>query len=163
MIPGIVQPDLLRVDKNIILTRKTSNFEFALKWYQDPQTIRLVCGVDETPYSLQEVYYMYNEQNRMSELYFIEYLIDGAYTPIGDVALSKNDLPIVIGEERFRSKGIGKKVLLTLIERARLLKFDTMGVKEVFNYNLASQNLFKSVGFVKARDTKNGVSFIMYL
>lgn len=53
---------------------------------------------------------------------FIEIVDDNIFKPVGDVTLWKDDMPIVIEDKNCRGKGIGKKVIGTLIERAKELE-----------------------------------------
>lgn len=52
---------------------------------------------------------MYRYLDAHGELYFIEILDKGRFTPIGDVTFWQEDMPIIIGDSRYRGRGIGKK------------------------------------------------------
>ena len=43
-IPNIVQPDLLPIDERLRLRKFDNIYDFALEWYQDEETVRLVDG-----------------------------------------------------------------------------------------------------------------------
>lgn len=43
-IPGIEQPEYIFVSNNIRLRKFDDNFDFALEWYQDVETVMLVDG-----------------------------------------------------------------------------------------------------------------------
>jgi len=90
---------------------------------------------------------MYNSLSKNCELYIIELKINKDYLPIGDAALCKNSLPIVIGRKEFRSKGIGKKVLHMLINRAKELGWNKLRVKSVYTYNERARRLYEEAGF----------------
>lgn len=70
-------------------------------------------------------------------------------------------MPIVIGDKNYRGKGIRKKVIKTLIERAKELEFEKLNVREIYSYNAASQRLFESMRFIKSSNTKNGFSYLI--
>ena len=61
--------------------------------------------------------------------------------PSGDVTFWREDMPIVIGDRRFRGKGIGGKVVAALIARGRALGWDRLGVAEIYDHNAASRAL----------------------
>lgn len=42
-IPGITQPERIDIDGTLRLRNFDNNYEQALAWYQDPETVRLVC------------------------------------------------------------------------------------------------------------------------
>ena len=44
-------------------------------------------------------------------------------------------MPIVIGDKSYRGKGIGKKVICTLMERGKLLGYDKLFVNEITSKN----------------------------
>lgn len=94
---------------------------------------------------------MYTVLNSRGELYFIEKKVDGNYIPVGNVTFCRDDMPIVIAKP-YRNQGIGRKVIRLLIERAKTLGYTEVRVKEIFEYNTASQRLFKSCGFKKLTD-----------
>ena len=48
-ISGGVQPNVLVVDEELRLRKFDGNYDFAFDWYQDPETVKLVDGVDQ-PY-----------------------------------------------------------------------------------------------------------------
>lgn len=58
---------------------------------------------------------MYNYLNNHGELYFIEVLDNDVFIPIGDVIFWQEDMPIEIGDLKFRKSGIGKLVVIALI------------------------------------------------
>lgn len=159
---GIKQPETIEVDSKIRLRKFYGSFEFALTWYLDKETVYLVDG-NRRKYTLKRLCKMYQCLDKSGELYFIEYRFGNNYIPIGDVTFSRDDLPIVIGEPICRGNGIGKKVLLTLIERAKQLGFDVLYVKEIYDFNIASRKCFESVGFTPCEKTEKGSRYMLYL
>ena len=161
-IQGIEQPNIIQIDDNLRLRKYDGIHNFALKWYQIKETVMLVDGND-TPYDEDQLSRMYTYLNNIGELYFIEFLQDGKYFPIGDVTFWKDDMPIVIGDQSFRGKGIGKKVIKALICRAKELGYLELYVSEIYRYNKASRKLFESNGFVACKETQKGNSFYLKL
>lgn len=161
-IQGIEQPEYIIVSDNIRLRKFDNNFDFALEWYQDVETIILVDGVNE-PYDMEKLYRMYSYLNEQGELYFIEVLEGDKYIPIGDVTFSCNDMPIVIGVKSYRGKGISRKVVMALVERGKQLGYTSLEVREIYKYNIASQRLFESVGFKKYEETQKGYRYRLSL
>ena len=154
-IQGIDQPEFLQVDDQIRLRRYDSVHDFALRWYQDPETVKLVDGV-EMPYSVERLNKMYTYLDQHGELYFIEALEDGVFVPIGDVTFWQEDMPIVIGDPAYRGKGIGRKVISTLIERGKELGYDHLTVEEIYDWNIGSRRCFESAGFVACEKSEKG-------
>lgn len=157
-IPDVVQPKILPIDENLRLRRFDDRFDFAFDWYQDVETVWLVDGV-RRPYSRETLANMYHYLDAHGELYFIEIREDGDFFPIGDVTFSREDMPIVIGNRAYRGRGIGKKVVLTLIRRGRELGYDTLGVSEIYNWNPASRCLFEHQGFRSVEKTEEGARY----
>lgn len=154
-IEGITQPEQIPVRSNLRLRKYDGNIDFALAWYQDREALLLVDGKDQ-PYDMARLRQMYAYLNAHGELYFIEYQENGTFIPIGDVTFCRNDLPIVIGDSRFRHCGIGSSVVRALIQRGQALGFQDLWVEEIYSYNTGSEKLFTSLGFVPYESTEKG-------
>lgn len=161
-IAGILQPEILPVSDTLRLRRYDYSCDFALGWYQDVETLQLVNNNPKL-YDRQQLDRMYNYLNAHGEEYWIEALEDGRFIPIGDVTFSQDDLPIVIGERRYRGQGVGRQVLTALIGRAKELGFSSLKVAEIYRFNLASQRLFEGCGFVRCAETEAGFRFALPL
>lgn len=157
-ISGVTQPEFIQVDEEIRLRKYDGKFEFAYPWYQDEETVYLVDGKKGT-YTMEKLRRMYTYLNDCGELYFIEYLVNGGFVPIGDVTFWPDDMPIVIGDSSFRGKGIGRRVIAALVNRARELGYDSIYVDEIYNYNLASRQCFEGVGFREIEIRQNSGRF----
>jgi GNAT superfamily N-acetyltransferase len=72
---------------------------------------------------------------------------DGAWLTVGDVTLSPDTLSIVVAPE-WRRQGIGRRVLLRLVDRARVLGWEHLHVREVYAGNDAALRLLTGIGFV---------------
>ena len=154
-ISGVEQPAYIQIDEELRLRRYDGTADFAFPWYQDEELVYLVDGVRK-PYSRETLYAMYGYLNAHGELYFIEVLTDGAWTPVGDVAFSREDMPIVIGEPGFRGRGLGKQVVCSLMDRGRALGYDTLGVREIYDWNTASIRCFTSCAFAPVERADQG-------
>ena len=159
---GIEQPMILQITEELRLRKYDGIYDFAFDWYQDEETVYLVDGVRK-PYSAETLKRMYEYLDKQGELYFVEILEDSIYKPIGDVCFWKNDMPIVIGEKSYRGKGIAKKVISALIERGRMLGYDSLQVNEIYEFNIASRKCFEKLGFEAYEKTEKGNRFLLRL
>ena len=154
-IQGVDQPDYIQISDDLRLRRYDGTADFAFGWYQDPELVYLVDGVRK-PYDRETLYNMYNYLAARGELYFIEARAWDGYAPIGDVAFSETDLPIVIGVPEYRGRGVGRQVILTLMDRGRQLGYEKMSVREIYDFNTASIRCFTSCGFAPVEKTEQG-------
>ncbi len=161
-IPDVEQPNILPIDDALRLRKFDDHFDFAFDWYQDAETVWLVDGV-KVPYTQEKLGRMYHYLHKHGELYFIEALENGQFKPIGDVTFWQEDMPIVIGDKAHRGRGIGRKVIATLIQRGRELGYDTLRVNEIYEYNIGSRKCFESVGFRAYEKTEDGNRFMLTL
>lgn len=161
-IPNIEQPQIIEITELIRLRKYDGNYQVAMEWYQDKETLMLVNGNDKL-YDLEKLKCMYEYLNAHGEEYFIEVKEKGHFIPIGDVTLSKDDMPIVIGDKNYRGRGIGKLVILTLLKRAKKIGFEYQHVNEIYDFNLASQKLFTSCGYTVHSKTEKGASYVIHL
>ena len=154
-IQGVDQPEYIQISDDLRLRRYDGTADFAFSWYQDPELVYLVDGVRK-PYDRETLYNMYNYLAARGELYFIEARAWDGYAPIGDVAFSETDLPIVIGVPEYRGRGVGRQVILTLMDRGRQLGYEILGVREIYDFNTASIHCFTSCGFAPVEKTEQG-------
>lgn len=154
-IDAIPQPEQILINDSLRLRKYDGGVAFALGWYQDRETLLLVDGADR-PYDMARLQRMYAHLDAHGELYFIECKINDAFVPIGDVTLCRTDMPIVIGDPRFRGCGIGSQVVRALIRRGQALGFAELQVSEIYDYNVGSRKLFTNLGFVPFASTEKG-------
>ena len=154
-ISGVEQPACIQIDQALRLRRYDGTADFALAWYQDPELVYLVDGVKK-PYSRETLYNMYTYLDQHGELYFIEVREGETFVPIGDVTFSQADLPIVIGVPEYRGRGLGRQVIRCLMDRGRQLGYDTLGVREIYDWNTGSVRCFTCCGFVPVEKTEQG-------
>lgn len=154
-VKGIAQPEYLPIDDTLRLRRFDGKYGFALAWYQDAETARLVDGKAE-PYDMDKLGRMYRYLDARGELYFIEVFRGGAFSPVGDVTFWQEDCPIVIGDPDLRGHGVGRRVIAALIGRGKELGYGDLRVNEIYDFNTASQRLFTGLGFEKYEKTEKG-------
>jgi len=146
---GIVQPNILNIDETLRLRIYDGNFMIALPWYQDEVVYYNSEGITDKLKIPNEEYVedMFDYLKEKGEVYFIEIKKDGVFTPIGDVTLKEENPPIVIGVPEYRGKGIGKKVMSAIINRAREIGIKRFYNAIIYDYNIASQKMCESLGF----------------
>lgn len=85
--------------------------------------------------------------DRTPEQYVVELRSADGWVPVGDVTLAPEALEIVIAPEH-RGRGLGRRVLLRLVDRARVLGWTHLRAPEVPPGNEASHRLLTGLGFV---------------
>ncbi len=161
-INGTEQPEIIEIDDTLRLRRFDCVFDFALEWYRDEETVWLVDG-DRKLYDEALLRRMYEWLDLEGELYFIEFLIDGVFRPVGDVTFWQEDMPIVIGEPSMRGKGIGRRVIAALVERGRALGYKELFADEIYDWNAGSRKCFESMGFEACEKTEKGQRYRLRL
>lgn len=132
--------------------------EESLDWYADSVVLDGAIGSRNT-FDEKRVNQMFHFLHTRGLCYYIETLYNDAWIAIGDATLQPDNLPIVIGDSRFRGKGIGKLVLQEMIAIAKRLEYDKLEVEEIYHTNIASQKTYESQGFYKLNPTKDGFSY----
>jgi len=155
------QPDYIYIEETLRLRKFDNKYDFALSWYEDEEILRLVDGEGAQPYDSGKLSRMYNYLNEKGELYFIEAKECNEFVPIGDVTFWQSDMPIVIGNKNYHGKGIGYKVICSLIERAKKLGYEEIYVNEIYSYNVASEKAFEKAGFKKYKENSKGASYVL--
>jgi GNAT superfamily N-acetyltransferase len=144
-----VTPEILPVDHELRL-RPLGGGEDAdavWPWYRDPETVALVDGPGSPTYTRDRVAAMFEALRAQGEVYLVERRTADRWAVVGDVTLAPDTLPIVIAPTH-RRQGVGRRVLLRLVDRARVLGWTELRVREVLPGNDASHRLFSGVGFV---------------
>lgn len=142
-------PEILPVDAELRLRPYAgqSDVDLAWPWYRDQETVALVDGPGSPAYTRERVGAMYGALTAQGELYLIERRTAAGWQAVGDVTLAPDTMPIVVAPEA-RRQGIARRVLLRLVDRARVLGWDGLHVREVYAGNEAAQRLFTGLGFV---------------
>ena len=157
-------PKIIQIDDSLRLVPYflADHRDAALSWYQDVDLVELVDGI-RIPYSLEKLNAMYSYLEEHGDLFWIEFREKGEWLPIGDVTLSLENIPIVIGNPTYQHQGLGCKVLKALIDLARQKGWEQLKVQEIYTFNRISRRCFESLGFVESGTTENGVSFVLTL
>jgi GNAT superfamily N-acetyltransferase len=121
--------------------------DLAWPWYQDAETVALVDGAGSPTYARDRVAAMYQALQAQGEVYLIERRTPEGWLAVGDVTLARETVPIVLAP-CVRAQGIGRRVLLRLVDRARALGWSELHVREVYAGNPAAWRLFTGIGFV---------------
>ena len=147
---GALQPEIIEIDETLRLRAYDGNYEIAYEWYQDDIVRKFSEGITDPTVRLEMewVSKKLNSLSRDGELYFIEVYENDKYVPIGDVTLLENNPPIEIGVKKYRGIGIGTKVMIALVKRAK-----EIGITKIYNVgcyedNFASQKMLEKAGFV---------------
>lgn len=151
-INGIDQPEIININETLRLRAYDGNYLTGLPWYQNEVVYYNSEGITDKSKIPDAEYvkrmYDYFASNGKSEMYFIELWENGAFIPIGDVALQEENPPIVIGDDRYRGRGVAKKVMMAIIQRAKEIGIKRFYNTVIYDYNIASQKLYESLGFV---------------
>ena len=74
-------------------------------------------------------------------------------TFLGRAGIYLEDLYVL---PEYRGRGLGRQVIRCLMDRGRQLGYDTLGVREIYNWNTGSVRCFTSCGFVPVEKTEQG-------
>jgi RimJ/RimL family protein N-acetyltransferase len=160
VIKKTIQPETITITEDLRLRNPDkTEWRTALPWYQNPKVLFYSEGVTDKVYDIDVINRMYGYLCSIGELYFIEIFEDGIWKAIGDVTLSDMNMPIAIGNEKYWGKGIGKKVISKLIERAKSIGLCKIGIPQIYLYNNRSQALFTSLGFIEINRNETEKSY----
>lgn len=163
-IRNIEQPNVIIIDNELRLRKaREEEWKVALSWYENPKALYYSEGLIQEIYDMEIINRMYSYLSSIGELYFIEILEKDTWTPIGDITLSEENMPIIIGDEKYWGRGIGKKSVLALINRAESIKLDKIHIPTIYKYNERSKNLFISIGFIKVKEDEDSESYELKL
>lgn len=136
------------VDGEIKLVGYYPNYKTALVWYQDAELCKQVDN-RETVYDLDLLKRMYRYLDKRGDLFYIKY----KNRLCGDVCLQFDGEVNIVIAKPFQNKHIGRRVMREIILLAKekgILKLHA----EIYAFNLQSQAMFQSVGFVKTGDER---------
>ena len=117
-------------------------------FYRDEEVLRFSEGGAD-PYDSEKVRRMFEVIADKGEVYLIEIRSGSKWIPIGDASLLADATPIAIGDEAFRSRGIGGAVLSLLVDRASALGWNKMSVDGVALENKRALRMYRAAGFHK--------------
>jgi len=156
--PSSPVPYLMVIENIRLRPVSLDDVDIAMPWYQDMEVLKYTAGVERNiPYDRETVKSMYNYLMNIGECYIIEVKEKSSWIPVGDVTLSEETIPIVIGRKEYWGRGIAKQVLLYLIQRAKDIGYTRIRAKEIYDFNYRSLNLFNSLGFTEVRKTEHGI------
>ncbi len=124
------------------------DIETALPWYADPEVLYFSEGPGVPAFDRARIEKMYRWLSERGDVFVIE-VLDETWRPVGDAALCATLMPIVIGDARYRNRGIGRQVLTLLIDVARSRGWTKLVAHKIFAYNERSMKLFENAGFVR--------------
>lgn len=154
---NIEQPYIVNISNVLRLIKYDGDYTEALTWYQDRFVYYNSEGISDPMKKPNNEYiermYTYLDQN--SELYFIEFLCDGRFMRIGDVAIKPINPPIVIGNGAYRGKGYSKQIMAYVISRLRELGYKKIENSVVYKHNIVSKNMHISLGFEVTSESEN--------
>ncbi|MBQ7827918.1 MAG: GNAT family N-acetyltransferase [Clostridia bacterium] len=150
------QTSFITINDTLRLKKYDGDYEMFLAAYQDPYVYQNSEGIfdDHKKPNLDYVKGMCEYLSSAGELYVIETFENGTYLPIGDVTVRSDNPPICIWFAKYRRKGIGKLVMATVISRLKELGYKKINGSTVYKWNLPSQKLHESLGFIKVRETE---------
>lgn len=155
-IPGIEQPEIIRLSDTYRLRRYDGHYELALVGYRDPVVYENSEGIfdeDKIP-GLDYVRGMCQFLDKVGELYFIEALEEGGYVPVGDVTVKEENPPIAIWRGEYRGRGLGTLVMTAVIDRLRELGYKRVRGSTVYKWNENSFKMHRKLGFRVVRETE---------
>lgn len=164
--PDVDPPGALREgDLRLRPLRLPDDVPAALPWYRDPEVLWFSEG-GRAPYDPATVERMYRcLLDRQGEVYIVEVLAAGGWRPVGDAVLCpdpEDSLHLVVGDPAFRGRGIGRRVVRLLVERARERGMRTLRVR-VYADNVRMRRVLEGLGFRPAgTGAEGGRPLILY-
>ena len=134
------------VDEEIMLVRYYPNYKTTLEWYQDLELCRQVDNRDSV-YDLELLKRMYKYLNQRGDLFYIKY----KNRLCGDVCLQMNGEVNIVIAKPFQNKHIGRRVIKEIIQIAKEKQMEKLSA-EIYTFNMQSQKMFQSTGFLKVDD-----------
>ena len=155
------QPQIIPIRDDLRLRKYDGHYELFLPGYQDPCVYQNSEGIFEESRipNLDYVKGMCTYLARVGELYYIESLEDGEFTPVGDVTVKPENPPIAIWKETCRGRGIGYAVMQTVISRLRSLGYPGITGSTVYRWNQASQKMHERLGFVRKKENEREIIY----
>ncbi len=155
--------DLRDDDLGLLRWDQQMGVDFALEWYQRGDVLYFSEGPECEPFDRRRLWRMYQYLNCHGRLYIIHLYAHGRWQAVGDVTLARDMLPIVLGEECYRGKGLGFRTLSLLIHYAKNeLRWPRLIAHQIYTYNSASLGLFNKAGFVVTASglDKQGIPYV---
>ena len=142
---GHVEMEPRHIDNELTLIPYYENYEVTLEWYQDLDLCKQVDNIDY-PYTLDRLKRMYTYLSTHGDCFYIEY----KSKLVGDITLKDDEISIIICKE-YQNRHIGRRCVQNIIELATE-KGLTQVRAEIYSFNLQSQKMFISLGFVPFKE-----------
>lgn len=155
------QPEIIEICDSLRLRKYDGRYETFLPGYRDSVVYQNSEGIfDESRIpDLDYVKGMCTYLAGAGELYYIEVKERETYIPIGDVTVKPENPPLAIWSETFRSRGIGRLVMQTVIRRLKALGYEKITGSTVYRWNIASQKLHEGLGFHKVSEDEKEIIY----
>lgn len=124
------------------------DIEVAIPWYADQEVLCFSEGPGVQAFDRIRIEKMYRWLSDRGHVFVIE-VFDETWRSVGDAALCEALMPIVIGDVKYRNRGVGSQALQLLIEAARSRGWTKLVAHKIFSYNARSMKLFEKAGFVR--------------
>ena len=134
------------VDDEIVLVPYYPNYKTSLAWYQDKDVCKQVDNRDAV-YDLALLKCMYKYLKKHGELYYIKY----KNRLCGDVCLQPSGEVNIVIAKPFQNKHIGRRVIKEIMQLAKEKHMIEI-YAEIYAFNIQSQKMFESIGFVKTEE-----------
>ena len=149
MIDNFIQPKNIVVADDLQLVKYYPRYKQTLEWYQDLGVCKQVDNID-FPYDIARLKAMYNTLSKKGECYYIKFKDNGRWRLVGDISLFGGDIGMAICNQ-YQNRHIGRRAVAAILERAKEIGLDRVEC-EIYDFNLQSQKMFKSVGFEKSAE-----------
>ena len=147
--------NIIEIDNTLRLRKLTlSDYKYAMIWYSTDNILKYSESRTK-PYDIEDIKRMYSYLSGIGELYVIE-AYKHTWSPIGDVTLSTQCMPMVIIPE-YQGKGIGYRVIMTLLNRAKLQGIKHIKLSGIYTFNEKSFNLYSKCGFIETNRDENKI------
>lgn len=153
--------DYVNVNDELRLVKYDEKYySISEEWYKDKEILYYSEGETVEVYDRKQIEQMYGYLSTNGELYFIQVKQGDEWVIIGDTTLLEDNMPIVIGDKAYWSKGIGRKVIKALIEKGRSQGM-TIFRTRIYYYNHRSKAMFKSLGFKLEKKWDKEESYVL--
>lgn len=135
------------------------DFELLISWIDSPEFLMQWGGPHFSyPLSKNQLNHYIKDANKMnSEVFIYKVILNETNQTIGHISLNNIDLmnrsarlgKILVGDNRLRGKGVGQKILSTVLDIAfEELSLHRVGLG-VFDFNESAIRSYEKVGFIK--------------
>jgi len=158
--------NIISISNNLrLIVPDEQDWTIALTWYSNPKILYFSEGIpleESIVYTIETITKMYKYLGSIGILYFIQILKNYKWISIGDATVASSNMPIMLGDEKYWGIGIGKKVLVKLLELAKENKIQKVNIN-IYKYNERSKRLYLSCGFSKISEdeTKEYLEYVV--